>query len=92
MKVEDFLLEIFSVKKKYELTLLYFDYTDNTLICRLGLDSEIFIQIYVNVRKEKLNLALIIKDFRIYGVDKEGGFYHEHPVKNPTLHLPIVDL
>jgi hypothetical protein len=23
----------------------------------------------------------------LHGIDKEGGFYHEHPVENPLLHV-----
>lgn len=24
---------------------------------------------------------------RVYGIDKEGGFYHEHPLEKPSLHV-----
>ncbi len=47
----------------------------------------IFIEIYANLKKQKINLALIVSDNRIYGIDKEGGFYHEHPFENPELHI-----
>lgn len=47
--------------------------------------SSKFILIFL---KEKMNLALVIKDTRIYGIDKEGGFYHKHPIENPDLHIP----
>jgi hypothetical protein len=57
-----------------------------TLLGRLQIVPDVFIQVYANTRKEKLNLALIISGNRIYGVDREGGFYHEHPVENPESH------
>ncbi|MGB9711229.1 MAG: hypothetical protein ACPLZA_07045 [Thermodesulfovibrio sp.] len=68
---------------KYKLKILYFDFS---LIARIGLSSEVFIQIYINTRKEKINLALVVFDDRVYGIDKD--FYHEHPFKNPKLHIP----
>jgi len=34
-------------------------------------------------------LALVISKNRIYGVDKEGGIYHEHPLDNPETHIPL---
>jgi len=47
----------------------------------------IFIQVYVNEQKKKLNLALVMEKERLYGFDSEGGFYHEHPYKSPETHL-----
>jgi hypothetical protein len=38
-------------------------------------------------KKEKTNMALIVGGERIYGIDKEGGFYHEHPFEKPSLHV-----
>jgi hypothetical protein len=73
--------------KRYGLKILYVDFTDVTLISRIGFSHEIFIHIYTNVKKEKLNMALVVAGERIYGIDKEGDFYHEHPVENPLLHV-----
>ncbi|MDP2278543.1 MAG: hypothetical protein Q8K51_10000, partial [Nitrospirota bacterium] len=71
----------------YGLKLLSIDFTDITLIARIGFSLEIFMQIYVNTKKDKLNMSLVVADERIYGIDKEGGFYHEHPFRNPSLHI-----
>ena len=46
--------------KRYGLKILYVDFTDVTLISRIGFSHEIFIHIYTNVKKEKLNMALIV--------------------------------
>ena len=46
----------------------------------------VYIEVYGNSRKQKLNLALIIGKARIFGVDSEGGFYHEHPPEDPESH------
>ena len=34
-------------------------------------------------------MALILGNDRVYGVDGEGGLYHEHPAEDPTTHRPI---
>ena len=39
------------------------------------------------MKKQKINLALIVSGGRIYGIDKEGGSYHKHPFENPELHI-----
>ncbi len=88
MTIDEILKNIYSLKVKYDLNLLFLDYTDITLLCRLGFSYDIFIQIYVNIRKNKVNLALVVKDNRIYGIDREGGFMHEHPIESPELHIP----
>ncbi len=72
---------------RYSLKLLELDHTNVTLIARIGFSREVFIQIYANETKEKLNMALVVAGERIYGIDKEGGFYHKHPFENPLLHI-----
>jgi len=86
-KIEDLIQTINDVSERYGLKLLYIDFTDITLISRIGFSLEIFIQIYANSKKDKLNMSLIVTDERMYGIDKEGGFYHEHPFENPLLHI-----
>ena len=86
-KIEDLIQTIKDVSERYGLKLLYIDFTDITLISRIGFSLEIFIQIYANSKKDKLNMSLIVTDERMYGIDKEGGFYHEHPFENPLLHI-----
>jgi hypothetical protein len=86
-KIEDLIQTINDVSERYGLKLLYLDFTDITLISRIGFSLEIFIQIYANSKKDKLNMSLIVTDERMYGIDKEGGFYHEHPFENPLLHI-----
>ena len=86
-KIEDLIQTIKDVSERYGLKLLYIDFTDITLISRIGFSLEIFIQIYANSKKDKLNMSLIVTDERMYGIDKEGGFYHEHPFENPLLYI-----
>lgn len=86
-KIEDIILTVQDVSERYGLKLLYLDFTDTTLIARIAFSPKIFIQIYANTRKDKLNLSLVVSEERIYGIDKEGGFYHEHPFRNPSRHI-----
>jgi len=65
------------------------DYTDVTILCRIGFSHDVFIQVYLNTTKKKLNLALIVGRSRIYGVDNEGGVYHKHPASDPELHIAL---
>ena len=74
---------------RYGLTVSYMDETDITLISKISLPFDAFIQIYANIKKEKINMALIVAGERIYGVDKEGGLYHEHPFDTPSKHITI---
>lgn len=88
IKVKNIVLTIEDIASRYGLNILSMDFTDITLISRIGFSFEIFIQIYVNIRKDKTNMALVVAGERIYGIDKEGGIYHEHPFENPVLHIP----
>lgn len=86
LEISPLVKTINDIAERYGLKILYIDETDVTLISRLGFPFDAFIQIYANTKKEKLNMALVVADERLYGVDKEGGFYHEHPSENPLLH------
>lgn len=87
IKIEEAAQSIKDITDRYGLKLLELDHTDITLLARIGFSREVFIQIYANETKEKLNMALVVAGERLYGIDKEGGFYHEHPFKNPLLHV-----
>ncbi len=76
----------------YNLQFVEIDRTDSVVKLRLLIDNELFIQIYGNAEKEKLNLTLVFKNSRLYGYDFEGGKYHFHPFDNPDDHLFINDL
>ena len=79
--------EIVNLAGKYGLKISSIDATDVTLIARLELLPGIFVQVYRNSRKNKLNLALIVGNTRIYGFDSEGGMTHEHPIQDPESHV-----
>jgi len=78
--------EAHAVSAAFGLELVEVDRTDNTVSLKLVIDAEIFIQVYSNTRKDKLNLTLVFKKRRLYGYDSEGGKYHCHPIENPDEH------
>jgi hypothetical protein len=77
--------------ERYGLRILYIDSTDVTAIARVEILPAVYIQIYRNTEKDKLNMALIIGNERAYGVDSEGGVYHEHPAEDPLRHIPTLE-
>lgn len=89
MEISSILNEANEVASKYNLRLIEIDRTDNIISLKLLIDSELFIQIYGNADKDKLNLALVFKKRRLYGYDSEGGKYHCHPFDNPEGHVFI---
>ena len=84
-----FIHDIFNIADRYGLKILNIDTTDVTLMVRIEILPNISIQLYQNTSKDKLNMALILGNDRVYGVDGEGGFYHEHPAEDPITHTPI---
>ena len=67
--IEKALSEIDRLCKKFNLRVFLCDVTNITAIIRFGLEIDVFIQVYINVQKKKFNLALIVKDERLYGFD-----------------------
>ncbi len=87
MEISSILEEANEVAGKYNLNLVEIDRTDNIISLKLLIDNELFIQIYGNTEKDKLNLALVFKKRRLYGYDSEGSKYHSHPFYNPAEHI-----
>ena len=44
---------------------------------------------YRNVERNKLNMALVSGNNRIYGAESEGGITHEHPIEQPWSHIQM---
>ena len=87
----DIIHSMIETAERYGLRILFIDATDVTLMARMEILPAVYIQIYRNIAKEKLNMALIIGNDRVYGVDSEGGIYHEHPAEDPIRHLPLME-
>jgi hypothetical protein len=85
----DLVHDIINIAERYGLKIVNIDTTDVTLMARIEIFPTIYMQIYRNLKKDKLNMALILGNDRVYEVDIEGGIYHEHPAEDPTSHVPI---
>ncbi|MFZ4439566.1 MAG: hypothetical protein ACOYOS_14145 [Syntrophales bacterium] len=83
----DYIHEVENIAEKYGLQITSLDATDVTLMVRMEIMPSVFIQIYRNVKKNKLNMALVSGNNRIYGADSEGGIPHEHPIQQPWSHI-----
>lgn len=79
------LIPKFSTLKPFEVI----DRTEATLKVRVPIERELYIQLYANIEKGKLNLTLVHRNQRIYGEDAEGGIVHIHPFVNPDEHLEV---
>jgi len=91
MKISKIIKDVGDVADKYNLQFVEIDRTDNVISLKLLIDNDVFIQIYVNIQKDKLNLALVFKNRRLYGYDSEGGKYHCHPFDAPDEHIFVDD-
>lgn len=89
MRIENIVKEATDAADKYNLRLEEIDRTDNIVSLKLLIDNELFIQVYGNIEKEKLNLALVFKKKRLYGCDSQGNKYHCHPFDSPDRHIFI---
>lgn len=87
MKIDAIIKEVSEAAAQYGLELLEIDRTDSITSLKLIIDNDLFIKIYGNIEKNKLNLALVFKTKRLYGYDSEGGKPHLHPFDNPDNHI-----
>ncbi len=62
LKIKNIVHTLEDITNRYGLRILSLDFTDSTLISRIGFSLEIFIQIYVNVKSrnfEKYETCII---------------------------------
>ncbi len=56
------------------------------LKAKIIFNDELFIQIYVNIRKPKISYSLILNGSRLYGRDLIKGEWHLHPYEQEQIH------
>lgn len=91
MKINEVLSETEKVADEYGLAVEIIDRTEQTMHIKLEIDKQLFVYIYANEIKQKVNIAFILEGRRLYGYDSEGGIYHCHPFDNPDNHMPVKD-
>jgi hypothetical protein len=86
--IEEIVAEVERLYKSYQFLIDYKieDRTRSIIKFKIQFSPEIFIQCYVNVRKPKLNYALILNDIRLYGKDFLNERWHRHPFDSPEFH------
>ncbi len=87
MEIDEIIQEAEDMANIHGLGFVEIDRTDNIVSVKLHIDSQIFIQIYGNSSKNKLNMALVFNNRRLYGYDSSGGRYHYHPFDAPDAHI-----
>ncbi len=65
--------------------------SDNTLSLRLVIHPGLFIQIFFGERSGSLYMALVDGKQRIFGVDREMGQWHVHPLHATEKHEALTD-
>ena len=63
-----------------------YERTDSTLALRPYIRSDLFVQAFIGEVTGSLYFALIERNQRIYGIDREGGNWHSHPFEAPHKH------
>lgn len=62
------------------------DKTGDAIKLRLHIDTDCFVQVYVNTRKQIIGYAVVFNRVRILGRDCDGGSWHRHPPARPDQH------
>ena len=82
-----FIDKVEKIAEQYGLQITSLDATDVTLMVRMEVMPSVFIHVYRNLKKNKINMALVLGNDRIYGADSEGGITHEYPIEQPLSHI-----
>ena len=86
-KIEELILQLQAIAKDSRFTeLKIIEKTKSILKARLFVSEDIFIQIYVNLKRPKRNYALVINDSRVFGKDYLFGEWHSHTFESPGKH------
>lgn len=85
--IEGFLLSLEKISKDSRIReLKVIEKTKSILKARLYFSDDIFVQVYVNIRRPKKSYAVIVNDIRIFGKDYVFGLWHLHPFESPQKH------
>lgn len=90
---EDAILQIDEICKEYQFIISYEieEKTVSILKAKMIFNENLFIQVYLNIRKPKISFSLIMNDIRLYGRDFLWGEWHRHPFDFPDSHDKSVE-
>jgi len=89
--IDQILLEAMDVSDTcwFVRSLVIADRTDRTITIHLQINDDLFIQIFLSLRSDRLSLALVSAAGRLYGCDYERGVWHYHPFGKTDIHAPL---
>ena len=62
--------------------------TDMTVTLHFIIGTDLLAQVFYSQRSDRLSMALIGSSGRLYGRDKEHGYWHLHPFGRADQHVP----
>ena len=65
------------------------DRTDRTISLRLSIRPGLFVHVFLGELTGSLFFALIERNQRIFGIDRESGEWHAHPYDAPYQHVSL---
>lgn len=69
--------------------IIVYDRTESTITLHLIIKNDLYVQIFLSERSQRLSFALIGPSGRLYGLDCEHGYWHRHPFGAIEKHIPI---
>lgn len=88
MTIEDLLVEFHAIGHRFWFVqdARVVDQTDVAITLRFRITDQLFVQVFLNQKGGRFNLALINPSGRLYGRDWEHGYWHRHPFAATHLH------
>ena len=90
MDIDELILEALRAKDYFWFVryLRIVERTDATVTLHFIIGPNLLVQIFYSQRSERLSFALIVASRRLYGRDREHGYWHRHPFEQPEHHEP----
>ena len=90
MRIEDLIIEALRASDRFwfiqEFQLK--ERTDMTVTLYFIIGTDLWVQVFYSQRSDRLSLALVGSSGRLYGRDKEHGYWHLHPFGQAEQHVP----
>jgi hypothetical protein len=90
MTIDELLIEALAARDRFWFvqTLHVRERTDATITLRFTIAPELFVQVFFSQRSGRLSFAFVGASGRLYGRDREHGFWHRHPFGQSEQHEP----
>jgi hypothetical protein len=90
MTIDELLVEALAATDRFWFvqTLQVRERTDATVTLRFIIGPAVFVQVFFSQRSRRLSFAMVGTSGRLYGRDREHGFWHRHPFGQSEQHEP----